>query len=520
MTSFYKYLQKNSRFLLIVVLFVTVNSCNKSIETTEFDAYTPSSLDENGGNWKTYVLITPADVTVAAPKATSSPEYQAEIAELKSLQTALTDDQKSAVKYWSAGAVLRWHEIAREMAARYNLPPVYDPVSNTYPLPSSANPAGPPRFPFANPPYAARAFAYLAVAQYDALVAAWNYKYQYKRLAPSKNDNTVKPLISVTDLPSYPSEDAVVAAASVEMLKRLFPLEADFLAKKLQEHKDSRLWAGTNVRSDVDAGDALGKAVAAKIVTRFASDGMATAGSQAQVAAMIANAKSMGLTEEWKSQETPARPGMLPGYVNVKTWNFDDATKVALRPLPPPAIGSAEFNKNMDELRGYAKKLTREQQRIAAYWSDGVGSYTPPGHWNRTAAELAYQYKYNELRFARTMALTCTAVQDAGVCCWDTKYYYFYPRPNQLDKSIKSTIGLPNFPSYTSGHSTFSGAAATILSHLFPAEAQDLNARAAEASISRIYGCIHYRFDCEAGLKCGNNIGAYAVQRAKADGAN
>ena len=521
------FLKKTGHLVGMVALLFVLNACNKSIENPAIDAYTPASLDENGGTWKTYVLNSVADVTVATPKATNSPEYQAEIAELKTLHTNLTDEQKNAVTYWNAGSVLRWHEIARELAARYNLPPVYDPnLANAdgslggYPVPVATNPSGPVKFPFANPPYAARAFAYLAIAQYDALVAAWNYKYQYKRLAPSKNDNGVTSLAPATDLPAYPSEDAVVAAVSFEMLKRLFPGEVDYLTQKLQENKDSRLWAATHVRSDVDAGDALGKAVAAKIVARFGSDGMGAANNQTLVPALIADAQARGFTTPWKSQESPARPPMLPNYSNVKTWNFDAATKVALRPVPPPAVGSAEFNANMDELRGFAKKLTADQQRIAAYWSDGVGSYTPPGHWNRTASELAYKYKQNQLRFARTMALTGTAVQDAGVCCWDVKFYYVYPRPNQIDNSIKSTIGVPNFPSYTSGHSSFSAAAATVLSYLFPTEASDLNARATEASVSRIYGCIHYRFDCEIGFKCGTNIGNYAVTRAKADGAN
>ena len=117
---------------------------------------------------------------------------------------------------------------------------------------------------------------------------------------------------------------------------------------------------------------------------------------------------------------------------------------------------------------------------------------------------------------ARMMALINTAMQDAAVCCWDTKFYYYFPRPQQF--GVKTSLGLPNFPSYTSGHSTFSAAGAEVLSTIFPEQAAYFAAKAQEASNSRIYGLIHYRFDCEVGLKCGQTIGSYAVARGKADG--
>jgi hypothetical protein len=505
------------RFLPLAALLLLSNGCDKTIEEPVLDAYTPADLDTAGGTWKPYVL-TLADVTVPAPAATSSAQYQAELQTLKQTLAQRTAAQTEAVRYWGAGGVFRWHEIARDLAAAHNLPPAYDAATGKYPVPDAANPNADPKFPFANPPYAARAFAYLAVAQYDALVATWKAKYQYARQAPAVVDGTIQSLLPKTDLPAYPSEDAVVAAASLEILKAMFPGDVPLLTQKYEEHRNSRLWAGANVPSDLDAGDALGKAVAAKIMARARTDGMGAANNQALVAGMAAAAKERGLTVAWASQELPARPPMLPNYGAAKTWNFGEAEKIALRPGPPPAVGSAEFEKDMNELRGYAKNLTREQHRIASYWSDGVGSYTPPGHWNREAAQLTRKYRYNELRAARTMALVGTAVHDAGVCCWDVKFLYFYPRPYQMDPAIKTTIGLPNFPAYTSGHSTFSAAAATVLGHLFPAEAEQLNAKAKEASESRIYGGIHYRFDCEVGLRCGANIAQYAVKRAREDG--
>ncbi|MFZ9505058.1 MAG: PA-phosphatase, partial [Cyclobacteriaceae bacterium] len=61
-------------------------------------------------------------------------------------------------------------------------------------------------------------------------------------------------------------------------------------------------------------------------------------------------------------------------------------------------------------------------------------------------------------------------------------------------------------------------AAATILGHLIPEKAEAFEEMATEASLSRLYGAIHYRSDCEKGLETGNKIGAFAIQKALADG--
>jgi membrane-associated phospholipid phosphatase len=516
-----KYFLTNSLTLSRVatmLLIAGILSCSKTVNDPTADVLTPSNLDANAGTWKTYILASSDEIPVAEPTAVTSAEYVAELKKVKDASDNITPSQRDAVNYWGAGAAYRWNEIARELAARYNSPPASN-SEGKYPVPDAANPLADPKFPFANPPYSARVFAYLSVAQYDATVAAWNYKFKYNRKAPSKTDASIKAILPVTDLPSYPSEDAVIADASATILKAMFPGEVPFLEAKLAEHKNSRLWAGMNTDSDIAAGQALGKAVGAKIMARAKTDGMGAANNQAKTADMIAIALKNGLKTAWVSQEFPKRPPMLPTYGSVLTWNFSAETVLALRPSPPPAIDSKEFNDAMNELLDIAKKQTREQARIASYWSDGVGSYTPPGHWFRRAATLAHDNKFSEVRTARTFALLGTTMQDAGICCWDAKYFYYYPRPNQMSSKVKTSVGLPNFPSYTSGHSMFSGAAAEVLSHIFPDQAEKLNAMAVEASVSRMYGLIHYRFDCEVGLATGHKIGGYAVNRAKTDGA-
>ena len=513
-------MKPNFRTILIAGLTVlgistVLTSCDKTIEEPQRVGYSPASVDDRAGTWKTYILTAPTDVTLASPSSTSAADYLAELTELKSKSASLTAEQQEAVVYWGAGAVYRWNEIARELAARYNVPPASN-AEGKYPVPDAANPLADPKFPFANPPYTARALAYLSVAQYDALVATWSYKYKFKRTAPSKVDATVRVALPVSALPTYPSEDAVVAQVSVTILKAMFPGEVPFLDAKLAEHRNSRLWAGMNVESDLTAGADLGSQVGAKVMARAKTDGMSTANNQTLTAGMIEAAKGRGQTEVWTSQESPLRPPMLPNYGAVSLWNFDRATLVKLRPGVAPLPGSPQFTNELDELKAINKSQTREQARIANYWSDGAGSYTPPGHWNRTAANAAHEARYSEIRMARTLALINTTMQDAGVCCWETKFYYYTPRPQQF--GVKTSVGLPNFPSYTSGHSTFSGAAATVLGYVFPDKAAEFDALAKEASESRVYGMIHFRSDCEAGLVCGKNIGSYAVARGKADG--
>ncbi len=509
------------KLIYIPIVAIFLSSCSKDITETnlEFSALQPASVETNAGTWRPILLTGPTEFSVAAPIATTSPDYVAQVNEIKSYQADMTGAEKKAVKYWSAGAVLRWNEIMRELVAAHNVPPANNP-DGSYPFPSATNPLAYPLFPFANPPYAARAYAYVAAAQYDALVAAWHYKNLYNRAAPYNVDATVNCLIPKSTLPSYPSEDAVVIGVSTELLKLLFPGDQEFIQQKAEEHKRARIISGANVRSDLEAGEALGKAVANKFVTRARGDRAGAAiGNQAIWTQMETDAVTRGEIP-WISQESPKRPGMLPLFGRVKTWLFDSLTMVTVvRPAAPPSTSSQQFRDELNEIYNYSKNPTREQIRIAHFWADGLSTYTPPGHWNAIAAEEFVTQNFSEVRWARNMALLNMSLMDAAIACWDAKYVYFNPRPSQMDPRIKTTTGLPNFPAYISGHSTFSAAAATILGHIIKPKAAEYTAMAKEASDSRLYGAIHYRSDCEKGLETGNKVGAYAIARARTDGA-
>jgi PAP2 superfamily len=507
-------------FLYLTIITFSI-SCKKEIveENETYQLLNPTKPDANAGTWRPILLTTANEFACPTPIATTSPDYVLQLNEIKSFQNDITSEKRKLVNYWGAGAVLRWNEIMRELVAKHNVPP-YQNEDGTYPIPQAGNPLAYPTFPFSNPPYAARAYAYLSAAQYDACIAAYFYKNQYNRSSPFNVDGNIQTLLPKSTLSSFPSEDAVVMGVSVELLKLLFPGDQDYINQKAEEHKRARLIAGANVRSDLDAGEALGKLVAAKFIARARNDRAGAAvGTPAIWAALETNIAATGQIP-WISQENPKRPGMLPLFGKVRTFLFDSLTLVtSIRPSAPPSTSSPQFATELAEILNFSKNISREQMRIAHFWADGINTFTPPGHWNYIAATDFVQQNFSEVRWARNMALLNMSLMDAGIACWDAKYTYFNPRPSQIDNGIKTVTGLPNFPAYISGHSTFSAAAATVLGYVIPANAANYNAMAKEASESRLYAAIHYRSDCEKGFETGNKVGAYAVTRGRTDGA-
>lgn len=512
----------NKNFIKLFICawgMLAVTSCEPELPTrANYSAYDFADLDADGGTWQPRLLSDPADIAIAAPEDVTSPEYQAELSSLKSTMANLTATQRGAVDYWTNNPVLRWKEIAMELVAKYNLIPGPN-ADGTYTLPNPATPEGPSPFPFAHPAYAVRVYANMSVAQFDGLVTAWHYKYNFNRPAPSVTDASITPAYGETDLPSYPSDGAVVAAVSRVILTAMFPLEKEYIDAKADEHLGSLIWSGTNVESDVAAGVDIGTQVAAITMTRAKADKMNEAQCPKAISDTIRDAAEERFGWHWENKELPVRPvGLAPLYGRVTMWNVPNVEDV--RPVPPPAIGSAEYEADVKKLKDIADNMTDEKRRIANYWQDGLGTYTPPGHWDKITLEYIVKYKLNPLRAARTFAYVDMAMMDAGIACWDAKYYYHYPRPIQVIPGFKTIAGTPNFPSYTSGHSMFSAAAAEVLAYVFPAEATNVRNWAKEAAISRVYGGIHWTFDAEVGTTAGIAVAEYSVNIAKNDGAD
>ena len=506
--------------VVAIAISVPVASCDKSIfePSATLPAVEAASIDANAGSWKMIVLTGPDQVVVPDPAPVTSAAYLAELQAMKSAQANMTDAQRAAVQYWTGAGVLRWNEIERGLVARYNLPPAPRP-DGSYPLPDAENPFSDPVFPFANPPYAARAYSYVSVAQYEALKAAWYWKFRFNRLSPSRNDPAVVTVVPASALPSYPSEDAVLSAVTAEMLKLLFPASLEEITRMAAEQREAAVLSGRATASDVAAGLALGKSIAALVINRARADGMGAAAGSAAMWKSLSDAATTKGEIPWQSQESPARAPMLMNFGAVKAWTMTPAQVVALEPAAPPSTSSQQMKDELAIVRNTVDNLSREQLAIALKWNDGAGTATPPGHWNAIASDYVRDARMSEVRAARVYAMLNMAMHDVAVGCWDTKMKFFNPRPAQLDPSIKTVIGLPNFPAFPSGHSTFSAAASTTLAYFFPQGAATFDAIADEAGMSRLYGGIHYPSDIKEGKAHGTRIGAWVVNLAKGDGA-
>jgi hypothetical protein len=183
--------------------------------------------------------------------------------------------------------------------------------------------------------------------------------------------------------------------------------------------------------------------------------------------------------------------------------------------------------------------LTAEQKTIADYWSDNAGvTGTPPGHWVAIASQIARNDGLSLAAAAEAYARVGIAVHDAFIACWRTKYDTNLQRPvtyiiDNIDASWLSYIVTPAFPTYTSGHSTQSGAATRVLTGMFgikaftdtmhtdhdldppqePRSFDSFDEAGAEAAVSRLYGGIHYTFDNNEGLRAGQCIGQVILDR-------
>jgi hypothetical protein len=180
------------------------------------------------------------------------------------------------------------------------------------------------------------------------------------------------------------------------------------------------------------------------------------------------------------------------------------------------------------------KTLTEEQRTISQYWADDPGeTSTPPGHWMEILGNFVKSEDMKLDRAAELYALVATAMADACITVWNTKYRVNLVRPKTVinenfEPKWEPYVETPPFAGYTSGHSGFSGAAATIMTGLIgdnlaftdsthvkiglePRQFASFNAAAREAAYSRMWGGIHFDCDIDDGVIQGNCIGQYIL---------
>jgi hypothetical protein len=348
----------------------------------------------------------------------------------------------AAVRFWEAGSAVAWNERATSLAATQ---PATLPID------------------------VGRLYLYLSLAQLRAAEAA-----------------------AETSTPHPPTTGAI-AGASAAILSAFFPARTAEIEASLDAQAAAQPWPGGK-HQDFAAGEAIGRTVAARVLTYAAGD-------------------LTGLTN-------PGTPPIGPGFW---LWNGGPIARGGLgaRPVflssgsefrspPPPAYGSAEFAVALAEVRQIADTRTAEQIAIANYWNLNQSPRSEAAMMG-LARELIVSHRRSDAEAARILFLMSGAAFDAVIGCFDAKYHYWYLRPVHADPGIVTVFPTPPHPSYPSAHSCVSGALTGVLAEVFPSERERVEALAEEASLSRLYAGIHYRFDMVAGLRLGRDVAAKAM---------
>jgi membrane-associated phospholipid phosphatase len=401
-----------------------------------------------------------------------------EIAEVHELQEQITAVSLAAIERWDDPTIIfPWTNLALDLIKVHQL----------------------------NPVRAGRALAVLHTALMDTLLATQDAQSTFPEPPPVVLDQNVK-LLGTTGLnpTSFPSEHAAVAEAAAGVLTYLFPNEPGERFSALSEEvAKSRIQSGRAFRRDVETGQTMGAIVGQRAVARALGDGSSTRSNNSQLP-----------TGDGLWQPTPPAFVLDPVEPSAGTWRpWLIPSGSEYRPAPPPKYRSPAWRAELGAVQEAVSRRTPQQEAAVHYWAGGPGTVTPAGLWIEIARSLIVRNELDARHAARVLALTSAAMVDGFICCWDAKYTYWSARPITADPNLDVLIPTPPFPSYTSGHSTISAAAATVLGHLFPADEAQLTELANEAKLSRLWAGIHYPIDNEMGALGGGMIGRLIVSQ-------
>lgn len=267
--------------------------------------------------------------------------------------------------------------------------------------------------------------------------------------------------------------------------------------------------------------------VTAKILCSFFPDDCSRLGDGRRTDAysqVLADLVFAHVQARMKAEKTPRKPypikvgdefwaGLLPLTPDAGSWEPWLITSGSqFRAAPPPERGSAEDLLEIEKVRTATANRTQAQQRTILFWGGGPGTETPAGIWLRIANEYFQSEKVPLETVVLARSVLALTMADAFIACWDTKYTYWSQRPFMRNAGLHSSIPTPNFPSYTSGHATVAAAAATVLSHYFPRNADAWWAMATEARDSRLWSGIHFSVDNERGFQMGKQVADYVLR--------
>lgn len=388
-----------------------------------------------------------------------------------------------------------------------------------------------------SPPVASRIYAYSSLASYEAIRFA---KPGYPSMAALLKG--FDPLPEPEKGKQYNYTLAATKAFFSVVHKVVFSLDS------LKSYEDNVFSSFKNSLDDstYNRSVAFGDSIAKVIIARSLKDNYISSRGKP---------KFIGSNEPGKWRPTP------PDYLDAVEYCWGSMSAFAIdstffeshqQPFEFNMEPGTDYYRQVLELYEITRNLTDEQKEIARYWDDnpfvmehyghamfGNKKITPGGHWMGIAAIACKQTKADEVKTAQTYALTAIAMFDSFITCWDSKYKANTVRPitvinESLDRQWQPLLQTPPFPEYPSGHSSITRAAATVLTHLFgddfafmdtsdlkyigmKREFKSFIAAANEASISRLYGGIHYRKSIDDGALEGKKVGEMLLKKLGLD---
>ncbi len=381
-----------------------------------------------------------------------------------------------------------------------------------------------------SPPVAARSLGYLGLTLYESVVPGMP---GYQSLAGQLNELSSLPWAQPDEPLHWPTvANASMATmtrmmfsnASAENKGRIDLLERSLPLKYPDDFDPAKVTANITNRSET-----FGKLMAMAIMTWARTDG----GHEAwgPLRRNRANYVPPSGPGTWSATPSKYLPPLLSWWGEVRPFVLT-STQECVPPPPTPYSQESDssFYRAAKEVYDISNFATQEQRQFALYWADDPGKTpTPAGHWSYIANDLLRSQKADLGRAAATHVLLNMAMSDAFVAGWAAKYQYNLIRPVTyiqlfIDSNwVTPLFTTPNFPEYPSGHSVQSSAAAGVLEQQFgknlpftdnthndrgwgPRTFPNFNAAANEASLSRMYAGIHFRFGSEGGQAQGRCV--------------
>jgi len=359
-----------------------------------------------------------------------------------------------------------------------------------------------------------RYFAYGAIALYESVVPGMP---GYRSLSRQLNGMPALPETHHRRAYYWPAS----ANAALAGLTRSFFTDAtpankasvDSLEAALNEEYQSMTDADELQRS-ID----FGKAVALFVYSWSTTDGASNANAPYTVPI------GLGL---WKPTPPGFGPPILPYWGNNRLMVSNSL--IGTEPKAPPAYSedpSSGFYKMAKEIYDLSQSLTPQQIDLANYYR----GYPYGGVHYLSILKQILEKEDRPLDFtALVFAKTSIALIDANIACFKTKYIYNQMRPVTYIQEVlgytswNSVIATPPFPDFTSAHSVTAGAVVQTLEGFFgtnypftdhtmdnfgygPLSYPSLDAMGKAISDSRVYGGIHYKLSCTAGLVQGRKV--------------